>query len=57
MIHCPETGNAVYTGMTFDYPSFENVRIGERSVRCSDCGDDHRWKRKDAFLDEDGGGA
>ncbi len=57
MINCPETGESVYTGMTFDWPSFENVRIGEKSVRCSACGDEHTWKRPDAFLEEDGGSA
>jgi len=57
MIECPETGEPVYTGMTFDWPSFENVKIGEKSIRCSHCGDEHIWKRPDAYLEEDGGGA
>ncbi|NQU62049.1 MAG: hypothetical protein HQ512_13035 [Rhodospirillales bacterium] len=57
MIECPETGEPVFTGMTFDWPSFENVKIGEKSVRCSVCGDEHFWKRPDAYLEEDGGGA
>ena len=57
MINCPETGEPVYTGMTFDWPSFETVKIGEKSVRCSACGDEHTWKRPDAYLEEDGGGA
>ena len=57
MIHCPETGKPVFTGMTFDWSSFETTRIGIRSVRCSECGEKHTWMRRDAYLDEDGGGA
>ena len=57
MINCPETGESVFTGMTFDWPTFENVRIGEKLVKCSSCGDEHLWKRPDAHLEEDGGGA
>ncbi|HEX9701402.1 MAG TPA: hypothetical protein VGA19_01025 [Rhodospirillales bacterium] len=55
MILCPETGKPVYTGMSFDWSVFENVRIGERQVRCSACGDFHTWKRTDVHLEEDGG--
>ena len=57
MIDCTETGESVYTGMTFDWSTFENVKIGERLVRCSSCGDEHTWKRPDAHLEEDGAGA
>lgn len=56
MIHCPETGKPVYTGMTFDWSAFENVRIGERKVFCPACGEYHAWKRTDAYLDEVGSG-
>ena len=57
MINCPETGVSVYTGMTFDWPTFENIKIGERIILCSSCGDEHKWKRRDARLEEDGAGA
>ena len=57
MIDCPETGEPVYTGMTFDWPTFENIKIGERLIHCSSCGDEHKWKRPDAHLEEDGVGA
>ncbi len=49
-------GGIRFTGMTFDWSSFENVKIGEKSVRCSACGDEHTWKRPDAYLEDDGGG-
>ncbi len=51
MIECPSTGEPIFTGMTFDWPSFENVKIGQKQVRCSSCGEDHKWKRPDAYLD------
>ena len=57
MIECPSTGEPIFTGMTFDWPSFENVKIGQKQVRCSSCGEDHKWKRPDAYLEEDGGGS
>ncbi len=57
MITCPETGKPVYTGMTFDWHAFESVQIGEKSVSCPACGKQHTWRRVDAYLDEDGGGA
>ena len=57
MINCPETGESVFTGMTFDWPTFENIKIGERIILCSSCGDEHKWKRPDARLEEDGAGA
>ncbi len=28
MIHCPETGEPVYSGMTFYWSAFETTRIG-----------------------------
>jgi len=57
MITCPETGEPIYTGMSFDWSAFDTVRIGERKVRCPLCGEFHTWKRADAFLEEDGGSA
>ena len=42
MINCPETGEPVFTGMSFDWSSFESVKIGEKLVRCSACGDERR---------------
>ena len=56
MINCPETGEPDFTGMSFDWSSFESVKIGEKLVRCSACGDEHTWKRPDAYLEDDGGG-
>lgn len=55
MITCPETGKPIYTGMNFDWGPFESVQINEKAVPCHLCGETHVWRRKDAFLDEDGG--
>jgi endogenous inhibitor of DNA gyrase (YacG/DUF329 family) len=56
MIDCPETGKPVYTHLSFEWDSFETVRIGERVIKCPECGKIHSWRRRDAYLDEDGGG-
>lgn len=56
MITCPETGKPVYTRLNFNWTTFESTRIGEQTVDCPKCGDVHRWRRQDAYLEEDGGG-
>ena len=55
MIECPETHKLIYTGRNFNWQTFESARLGENSVPCKECGDTHRWTRKDAALDEAGG--
>ncbi len=56
MIHCPDTGKPVYTGMNFDWFQFETTTLGTRNIECSACGKTHQWTRADAYLDEDGAG-
>jgi endogenous inhibitor of DNA gyrase (YacG/DUF329 family) len=56
MITCPETGKPLYTGARFNWQTFDSTRIGERTVDCPYCGEEHVWRRADADLDEDGGG-
>lgn len=55
MILCPETDKPVYTGMNFDWYTFESTRIAEKSVVCPACGQEHSWGRTDAYLVADGG--
>lgn len=55
MITCPETGKAVYTGSRFSWQTFDSTKIGERSIKCPYCGQEHVWRRADVELDEDGG--
>ena len=55
MIMCPETGKPVYTGMNFDWWSFESVQLPKSSIACPKCGEVHEWEKTDAFLQADGG--
>ncbi len=56
MIHCPDTGKPVYTGMNFDWFQFETTTLGTRKLECPACGKTHQWTRADVYLDEEGGG-
>ena len=55
MITCPETEKPVYTGMNFDWFSFESTKIALKSIFCPNCGKEHSWGRNDAYLESDGG--
>lgn len=56
LITCPVTEKPVYTGMNFDWETFEALELGEKSVvHCPECGRDHAWRRADAYLESDGG--
>lgn len=55
-VYCPETEKPVYTGLNFDWFTFEGLEIGEQSLDCPVCGKTHSWTREDAFLRADGGG-
>ncbi len=57
MIRCPESDKPVYTGLNFEWPCFDSVQLGEKSIRCRECGEVHLWRRTDAYLDDDGGEA
>lgn len=57
MIHCPETGRPIYTHVNFNWNSFDWAEIGERRVECPICRTEHLWRRADAYLEEEGGGA
>jgi endogenous inhibitor of DNA gyrase (YacG/DUF329 family) len=56
LITCPETGKQVYTGTRYNWQTFDSAKIGERTVRCPYCGEEHVWRREDVDIDEDGGG-
>ena len=56
IIPCPETGKRVYTGMNFDWSTFEALEIGKQSFRCPQCRNWHTWTRRDADLVSDGAG-
>jgi hypothetical protein len=55
LITCPETLRTVYTGLSFDWNSFETVELEEQSIPCPHCGRLHSWRKADALLVADGG--
>ncbi len=55
MITCPETHTPIYTGLNFDWFSFESIEFCELPLHCPNCGMDHEWRKEEAFLVADGG--
>ena len=55
MIECPETGDAVSTGISMDETLFHKSAMMRKSFVCSECGQTHFWNRAEAFLEGDAG--
>ena len=55
MITCPQTGKHVYTGLNFDWMTFESIGPEQADARCPLCGETHEWSKDEAFLIADGG--
>ena len=53
MIACPNTGKAIYTGMSFDKATFETSQLPNRSVLCPECGRAHIWNKQIAYLESE----
>jgi hypothetical protein len=52
MIRCPETGQAVQTGIGMDFKTFKKVTMRDNVLgSCPACGHDHLWQAEDAFPD------
>ena len=56
LITCPEKGKPVYTGLNYEWPTFDAAELPRQTVQCPLCGDTHEWTKDDAFLRSDGGG-
>ena len=50
MIKCPQTGQAVQTGVALDDEAFETVKL-DYSFQCPACDRTHRWTKSDASLE------
>jgi hypothetical protein len=48
MIVCPQTGAGVSTG--YELIPIRAVTLPRRLVGCTECGQDHTWRIKDAFA-------
>ena len=55
-VYCPETEKPVYTGFNFTWFELDAMELGEQSLKCPVCGQEHVWTKDDAFLRADGGG-
>ena len=53
MVACPNTGKAIYTGLSFDKITFETSQLPDRSVLCPECGQAHIWNRQYAYLESE----
>jgi hypothetical protein len=52
-IKCPNTGEAISTGVAMDKTSFESGQISDNTVGCPACGETHTWNKDDAWIEED----
>ncbi len=50
MIHCPVTGDAISTRHTMSEPQFATDAFENAAVRCTACGEIHKWTKADAWL-------
>ena len=51
MIRCPETGEALYTGIEMDETSFRRLPNVTTRSDCAICGQQHMWTKTQAWLD------
>ncbi len=52
MIRCPQTGQAVSTGIDTDPDSFKRIPDVLAFARCPHCGLEHAWWHNEAWLAE-----
>ena len=48
---CPRTGREIPTGIETDPDSFEKIPDIPAKVRCPACGDEHEWRKSQAWLE------
>jgi endogenous inhibitor of DNA gyrase (YacG/DUF329 family) len=56
MITCPNTGRPVTTGIETDNSTFRDLPDTMSKVRCPQCGAQHVWWTREAWLAADGDG-
>jgi hypothetical protein len=52
MVKCPETGQAIPTGIKTDRESFGRRPVFFSRTRCVICHTDHPWFAREAWVDE-----
>jgi hypothetical protein len=52
MIRCPNTSREIFTGVLSDPGSFALTSFFVSHVSCPACGQQHRWSKSDAWLND-----
>jgi hypothetical protein len=52
MVKCPQTGQAIPTGIETDRESFARSAVFFARTRCPLCRADHAWFAREAWVDE-----
>ncbi len=52
MIKCPKTGRWISTGIDVHPDSYASIPDTVAKIRCSACGQNHLWSKKDALICE-----
>jgi len=55
MIRCPNTGQAVSTQIEIEPSIFASLPQVESRTLCPQCGEEHVWTRRDAWLADSAG--
>jgi hypothetical protein len=51
LIRCPHTGRSISTGIEVDAGSFFNLPDALSHLKCPECGLDHAWWTREAWLE------
>lgn len=54
MVRCPQTGQAIPTGIKTDRESFRRSAVFFARTRCPICVAEHAWFAREAWVDEPG---
>lgn len=57
-MNCPNTGRPVYVGLNMEWNALEAYEMNPREMtlkECSECGEDHSFRKNELFLRADGG--
>ena len=52
MIRCPQTGLSIFTGIETDQISLDKTPDLPTHTRCSECGREHMWWKREAWLED-----
>ncbi len=50
LYRCPHTQEEISLGISMDADSFEKATFDYRTIKCSHCGEQHTWEKRDVYL-------